>query len=126
MMVRMRRVLGLVAIVWLVGQVGLSALTLLLLETSGPALSEAACTCTHGPDAACPMHRNTAPGSRTCVLRGAGDHTAILLGSLFATTGLAMERMRLLAPATSGSVAIGVCHMIIRQPGSPDPPPPRA
>jgi hypothetical protein len=125
-MTRVRRVLGHVVVVWLSGQLALAAFSPETLW-SDPAGSHAAvCTCTHGTDAACPMHRNTASGSRTCVLRAAADQSAAQLTSLFGATGPPVLRTQFFAPACATPVPIVEWQMIVEHPASPDPPPPRS
>jgi hypothetical protein len=124
-MTRLRRILGRVAVVWLSGQLASAALSpLSVWPEGGP--HAASCTCTHGVDDACPMHRNSAQGSRSCVLRAAAEPSAVLFTSLFGVTGLAAQRAQLLAPACRATFAISELQATVEQRRSPDPPPPRS
>jgi hypothetical protein len=124
-MTRMRRISARVAVLWLFGQLASAALTPLAVRAGRADGQTATCTCTHGADAACPMHRNTAR-SKTCVLQSTTGHSAVLLTSLFGITGIVPARTHLLAPARATYVAIVDLQLTLKRPGPPDPPPPRA
>ena len=124
-MTRLRRLPGHVAVVWLLSQLASAALVPLAVWADPIDVHGAACTCTHGANAACPMHRNTAASPKTCALQSTAEHSAVLFTSLFGITGIVPARTPLLALAREGGVTIVELQMTITRPGSPDPPPPR-
>ena len=124
-MTRMRRIVGLVAVVWLSCRLASAALAPLAVWAGSADGHAAECTCVHGPDAACPMHKKAAPGSTFCVLQSTAEPSTALLTSPFGLLGLVAERTQLVAPASSRHVLIVDFEMTTRRAGPPDPPPPR-
>jgi hypothetical protein len=120
-MTRARRALGPIAAVWLVCQAATLTLVPVLLGTS---LAE--CTCIHGTDASCPMHRTAAAGSKVCVMQGLTTNATATLNSLFSVVGLMPAPLLATAPLPTASPVFLECSMATHRPSLPDPPPPRA
>src|SRR5579871_5158010 len=95
---RARRALGPIAAAWLLCQA--ATLTLIpVLTWTDAGTASAACTCTHGTDALCPMHHRTAAGVRTCAFQDTTTNTTTTLGSLFPAPGLLPGLAHSTAPA---------------------------
>ena len=126
LMTRLRYVLGPLAAVCLLCQVGTMALVPVVLWMS-PADSHAVCTCGHGPEMTCPMHHGPQKGSEDCVIQAANGPAAAMLTAIVSITGIIPDSTSSILPATS---SIGVRSADLRPSGErpvpPDPPPPRA
>jgi hypothetical protein len=116
-----RRVLGPMALVWLVFQAATLAAVLVLLDTS---LAE--CVCTHGADATCPMHHTTAAGSKVCVMQSATTSVPSTLNALFSVAGLVPAPSQAIVPVPIARAVLFERLMLTQRPSPPDPPPPRA
>src|ERR1700674_3330794 len=82
-MTRLRCALGPVAGAWLVCQIA----PLLVAPAAFWVADQLACTCPHGADGACPMHKQTA-SSTTCLVRSVDDSGTAVLSSLLGPVGL--------------------------------------
>lgn len=121
-----RRFLGPLATLCLTCQLVMVVVSpVVFLATSSDA-SVQVCTCTHGTDAACPMHHKRSPGSTVCVMQSATQHPTILATPLLGIVGLIPESTALPVPTASGILAIINAQIDSQRPVSPDPPPPRA
>jgi len=118
----------------LAGQVaGIAATPVVLCEMGGavtPASAdEIACTCTHGPNAECPMHKHKKPApvsgeTRWCT--GCSDTPAAVLTTLMGVFGEIVLRHQPIAPerlSESLSILVERPLNLVRPPVSP---PPRA
>jgi hypothetical protein len=122
-MTRVRRALGPIAALWLACQ----AATLTLVPALGwQSTGAAACTCTHGADAMCPMHHRAAAGTTVCTLQSATTSPAAALNALFGAVGVVPVSQRVTTPAPVVSRARLAHSMATARPAPPDPPPPRA
>ena len=128
-MTRLRRALVPLAALWLSCQVGTVALVPVALWVTAADPHAAECTCGHGADAMCPMHRHKPAGAPTsdCSMQAANETGTAVLTSLVGVTGLvpqATPSLVGLIPSThvrSFDVGVrGERHV------PPDPPPPRA
>jgi len=121
-----RRALGAVTLVWLLCEAMTFAIVpaALWMETSAANIAE--CTCAHGPDAACPMHRQPSANPPMCVMRSVSPNDAVLLNTLLGVAGF------LPAPAHRAAEMLALRSAPIDQSSAttphtpPDPPPPRA
>src|SRR5437660_8631823 len=126
-MTRSRQFLGVVAAVWLLYQLGTAALPPIAFWVNAGQEHAAACTCTHGADATCPMHHKSAPaGSKICVMQSASHHAALLPTWLFSVAGLMPGSTAFDEPTPTTRVTVGNRPSTITRPIPPDPPPPRA
>jgi hypothetical protein len=124
-MKRLRRALGPIVGVWLVCQIAplvLASATPWLTMSGAAGL---ACTCPHDTDGACPMHKKAA-GSAPCLLRGANDSRAAVLGYLFGSVGLLPAPMPSTVPMSIGTISFVQMSSVTARALPPDPPPPRA
>src|SRR5438105_10204717 len=120
-MTRSRQFLGVVAAVWLSCQLGTVALTPIAFWVNASD-GDAACACTNGADAICPMHHKSAPaGSKVCVMQSASNH-ALLLTSLFSVAGLMPRSTAFAEPTQSTRVTVGDHPSPTARPIPPDPP----
>ncbi len=116
----------------LAGQVaGIAATPVVLCEMGGAATSasadEIACTCSHGPNAECPMHKHKKPApasgeTRWCT--GCSDIPAAVLTTLIGVAGEIVLRQQPVAPeGVSGSISALVerPQNLVRPPVSPPP-----
>ena len=83
---RVRRLLGTFVGAWLLGQcVTLAAATVALAARPS---GDAACTCGHRAEEACPMHEDKTPAAaRRCILRRDTDDSRMVLGSVLSQAG---------------------------------------
>src|SRR5580700_2916562 len=116
-MTRVRGALGPIAAVWLLCQAATLTLVLSLL---GASLAD--CTCTHGADAACPMHHGAAATSRVCVMQSMTASGAATLGALCGVVGLAPVRPQATAFVPTASNVVFECSVPTERPSTPDPP----
>lgn len=82
----LRRRLGLVAAVWLIGRlatvaIGPAEIGITTLDASSD------CTCAHGASATCPMHHPAAPDRHTCAMRGTSPIDGVALTALLSADG---------------------------------------
>jgi hypothetical protein len=123
-MTRLRRALGPIVGVWLVCQIAP-----LVLASAAPWVTmpgaELACTCPHDATGACPMHKKEA-SSAPCLLRGANDSRAAVLGYLFGSVGLLPAPMPSTIPMSIGTVSLVQISSVTDRALPPDPPPPRS
>lgn len=120
-MTRVRRALGPIAAVWLICQAATLALVPALLD-----IDLAACGCTYGADASCPMHHQPGAGARVCVMHGTTPSATAALGSLLGIVGLVPSPLFAMAPAPSANPVLLDGSRAARRPSPPDPPPPRS
>jgi hypothetical protein len=120
-MTRVRRALGPIAAVWLVCQ----AVTLTLVPSQLEA-SLAECVCSHGVDATCPMHHQTAADSRVCAMQSLTTSAAATLNALFGVVGLVPARSQATALVPTARPVPIESSIATERPSPPDPPPPRA
>jgi hypothetical protein len=125
-MTRVRRVLGSVAVAWLCCQVATVAFAPIAFWTGGSGGQLEVCTCAHGAVATCPMHHNTAAGSKRCVMRSANGSDMALMTSLLGVVGPIPESTAVIDRRPSGNLAIAAPGINSERPVPPDPPPPRA
>ena len=122
----MRRLVGLVAVIWLASH----AVTLALVPTwfglQVAGATPAMCMCSHGPAAVCPMHHRTDPDSRVCVWQGVTATADATLATLFTLVGLPTTSSPVSAPADSGRPTIPATPATADRLATPDAPPPRA
>jgi hypothetical protein len=85
-MSRLRRALPRIAVTWLLCQTATLTLAPAILWF-GSSEDVLECTCIHGDHAICPMHHKPAPGTKICLMRGAGDSTVAVF-SWLSTIGL--------------------------------------
>jgi hypothetical protein len=123
-MVRLRRLLGPLAAVWLACQAG----TLIVGSAALWAGVEAAdeeCTCA-GDHGICPMHHRPASGVKRCLMQSTADTDAAVLTALLGQIGLSPAALNVVIPAAEvAGIPIDTTAGILR-PAPPDPPPPRA
>ncbi len=129
-MASLRRNLAWIACLWLCTQFAVLTAAPVSLCTTAPAAAadEVTCTCTHGPDANCPMHHHRAPSkSSDCKCRGtspASNTTVvpILLDQAGILTSPSIDIGRPDAsPLVVGSHTVAANWIAV-----PDGPPPRA
>ena len=124
-MTPLRRVLGRVAVAWLLCQSAtLIAAPIGFWIGSPEELLE--CTCTHGDHAICPMHHKPARGSKICLMQGADDSGSAVVGSLFGAVGIVPVSVQVFAPPSAHIVSPIEVKTTSLRPAPPDPPPPRA
>jgi len=124
-MAPLRRALGPIAALWLACQVGVLAAAPVLLQ-AGAAEGALECTCAHGDHAVCPMHHESAPGSKVCLIRGADEGDAAVLASVFSLAGVLTAPTQARVSASAHSVVHVFATTPPRPSVPPDPPPPRA
>ena len=125
LMTRSRQFLEVIAAVWLSCQLGTVALVPIALWMN-PDGHAAACTCTHGADATCPMHHKSAPaGSKVCAMQSASHHPLVVT-SLFSAAGLIPGSTGFAEPTPSTDITIDIRPITTARPIPPEPPPPRA
>jgi hypothetical protein len=122
---RLRRGLGLVALVWLSCQVGLLA-TVPIVLWAGFADELPECTCAHGDHAMCPMHHKPVRSATICLLRSAGTGGAAVLASIFSFVGVLTSPTLVMIPSPALSPVSIPVTTVSRGPTAPEPPPPRA
>ena len=93
LMTRLRRVRAPLAAIWLSCQIGTVALVPVALWISAADPHAAECTCEHGADAMCPMHRHTPAGNTNsdCAMQAANGADAAVLTTLVGVAGLIPE-----------------------------------
>ena len=127
-MTRLRRALVPLTAMWLWCQIGTVALAPIALWVSAADPHAAECTCGHGADAMCPMHRHTpaaAPDSH-CSMQAANETGAAVLTTLVGAAGLIPESTpSRVAPVPSMNVSPPDADARGERPVPPDPPPPR-
>ena len=123
-MVRPRRALYRIAIAWLLCQA--AAITLApvgLALGSRDALVE--CRCAHGDHDICTMHHKPAPGSRACVMTGAGDQDVGVMGWMAFPGVLPPPAPVVVVPEPQPFSLLTDATARSLHPSPPDPPPPR-
>lgn len=124
-MTRLRCALAPIAAAWLICQVSiLITAPAAFWVASAEDLLE--CTCAHGDHAICPMHHKPAPGSKICLMQGAGEGDAAVLSSLFGAVGLLPAPTPIAAPVSIQIVVDTEGTTTSLRPTAPEPPPPRA
>jgi hypothetical protein len=126
---RLRRALVPLATIWLSCQIGTVALVPVALWVSAADPHTAECTCGHGADAMCPMHRHKPAGNPNshCSMQAANGAGRAVLTTIVGVAGLIPESTpSLVAPVPSTRVRPGDVHVRGERPVPPDPPPPRA
>jgi hypothetical protein len=120
LMVRVRRLIGPIAALWLILQVAGTS----VVSIEAITLDESECTCLHGEHAMCPMHHKLPAGR--CAMRPSADTGAAVLASVLIAPALmpavscsspSLQATRV-APLDNARLALTPTH--------PDPPPPRA
>jgi hypothetical protein len=122
----LRRVLGPLATIWLIGQVATLTVALPVFWVQLAGAGALACTCSPGADSTCPIHHKTSTGSKLCLMRSADDSGAWVLSSLLSAVGLIPTRTATAAPNSVGAEPIIASSATTDRPVPPDPPPPRA
>ncbi len=128
-MTRLRRVLAPLAAIWLFCHVGSVALVPVALWVGAADAHAPVCTCGHGADAMCPMHRHKPAGSTEshCSMQAAQGAATAVLTTIGSIAGLIPESTpSLIAPVPSTSVGPTDVDVRGERPVPPDPPPPRA
>jgi hypothetical protein len=128
-MMRLRRGLAPLAAIWLSCQIGTIALVPVALWVSAADPHAAECTCGHGVDALCPMHRHRPAGNQNshCSMQAANGAGTAVLRTFVGVAGLIPESTPLLVvPVPSTSVSPADVDLPGERPVPPDPPPPRA
>ena len=110
--------------VWLVCQIALPMLASAMPRLPSAGAAKLACTCPHDADGACPMHKKA--GSTPCLVRGANDSGAAVLGSLFGPVGLLPAPTPPTVPRSTGTPSIVDLSSVTDRALPPDAPPPRA
>ena len=125
-MARLRRVLGRVAVVWLLGQVTTVTLApALLWFGAGEELLE--CRCIHGDHAICPMHHKSSSTSSRCSMRSATGDSAGLVAAFGGIGPMPSASAALVAPAAHPRLFVPPdTSARPSRPSPPEPPPPRA
>ena len=124
-MAHVRRLLGRIAVSWLLAHVGAIALSPVVLLVA-TAATPVECTCAHGDHALCPMHHAPKPGSRNCVIQASGESGLAALGPLFSGVGLPVTPTTLLPLETYDLARRAGSSFTALRPVPPNPPPPRA
>jgi len=120
-MARFRRTVARIIIAWLSCQIAGAT----LLPATAP--RDAECQCTHGADAACPMHHKRASGSKACVMQAVEGDTALAIASMVGIAGVLPAPVETAEPRSSlQRPAHRETQPISLAPVPPDPPPPRA
>src|SRR5258708_9436 len=128
-MTRLRRLLAPLAAIWLSCQIGTVALVPAAMWISAADPHAAECTCGHGADARCPMHRHKPAGNSSshCSMQATNGAGTAVLTTIFGVAGLIPESAPLLvAPVPSTSVSPADVDVRGERPVPPDPPPPPA
>ena len=120
-MTPLRCALGPVITAWLVCQIA----PLMVAPAAFWVADQLACTCPHGTDGACPMHKQPT-GSTSCLIRGVDDSGMAVLSSLLGPVGLIPVPTLPMAPVLMGTSSPGELSPVTDRPRSPDPPPPRS
>ena len=127
-MTRLRRALVPLAAMWLSCQIGTVALVPVALWVSAADPHAAECTCGHGADAMCPMHRHKPAGDPNshCSMQAANETGTAVLTTIVGAAGLIPESTpSLVAPVPSMNVRPADVDVRGERPVPPDPPPPR-
>jgi hypothetical protein len=124
-MTRLRGALGPIVGVWLVCQIAPLVLVSATPWPASPGAAELACTCPHDADGTCPMHKKET-SSTPCLMRGANDSRAAVLGSLFGPVGLLPAPTPPTVPLSMGTMPLVELSSVTDRALPPDPPPPRA
>ena len=127
-MTRLRRALVPLTAVWLSCQIGTVAFVPVALWVSAADPHAAECTCGHGADAMCPMHRHKPAGDPNshCSMQATNETGTAVLTTIVGAAGLIPESTpSLVAPVPS--MHVGPTDVDVRgeRPVPPDPPPPR-
>ena len=128
-MTHLRRVLAPVTALWLFCQIGTVALVPVALWVGAAGRHAAECTCGHGEDAKCPMHRHKPAGDPNshCSMQASNEAGAGALTTIVSVAGLLPESTpSLVAPLPSTNVSPTDVDVRGERPVPPDPPPPRA
>jgi hypothetical protein len=127
-MTRLRRALAPLAALWLSCQIGAVALVPVALWVSAADPHAAECTCGHGADVMCPMHRHKPTGDPKshCSMQASNETGTGVLTTIVGAGGLIPESTpSLVAPASSINVSPTDVDVRGERPVPPDPPPPR-
>lgn len=123
---RLRRAIGLIAMIWLVCQTSTLVLATAAFGINAVAEKLLACTCAHGTQHTdCPMHHPASSRQGLDQVQCTTDTDFALLGSLLGHLGLPTVTVRTLPPALSRAVASPDVTARILRPAPPEPPPPR-
>lgn len=124
----LRRVLAPAAAIWLFCQAATVMLAPVALWIAAD-VHAAECTCGHGADALCPMHRHKPAGDPNshCSMQAANQTGAAVLTTIIGVAGLLPDSTpSLAAPVPSTNVGPTNAGVRGERPVPPDPPPPRA
>jgi hypothetical protein len=127
-MTRLRRALVPLVAMWLSCQIGTVALVPVALWVSVADPHAAGCTCGHGADAMCPMHRYKHAGDPNshCSMQSSNETGTGVLTTIVGAGGLVPESTpSLVAPVPSMNVSPTDVDARGERPVPPDPPPPR-
>lgn len=123
---RLRRALGIVAVIWLTGRMVTVALAPAELWLSGRDARGDDCECMHGADATCPMHHSSTTSREKCAMRGVAPVDGLALTSLLGASGcLTTTSSALFEPPSTPNNRTTVSTPVA-QFARPDFPPPRA
>jgi hypothetical protein len=118
-----RSTLRAAAITWLFVQVAAIAAAPVVLANHASEV-DVDCTCTHGPNAICPMHHKPGPGAKVCAIGGMDDSVGVL-ASLFHAIGLMPASTEIAVVAPIPLPSLTSARFASHHPVPPDPPPPR-
>src|SRR5687768_4638323 len=127
-MTLLRRLLAPVTAIWVFCQLGTVALGPVALWVSAADSHDAECTCGHGANAMCPMHRHKPAGDPNshCSMQASNETGTGVLTTITAAAGLIPESTpSFVAPVPSMNVSPTDVHVVGERPVPPDPPPPR-
>lgn len=127
-MTRLRRALVPLTAVWLSCQIGTIALVPVASWVNAADPHAAECTCGHGANAICPMHRHKPAGdpSSRCSMQATNETGTAPLTTIAGAGGLLPEStLSLVAPVPSMNVGPTDDDVRGERPVPPDPPPPR-
>ena len=115
----------------LAGQGGIAATPMVLFQMGGAATAASgekiACTCIHGPNAECPMHKHNKPApvsDKTRWCTGCSESPAAILTTLIGFAGEIVLRQQSVAPqglSESLGVLVERPANLVRPPVSPPP-----
>jgi hypothetical protein len=121
-----RHAAGRLAILWLVCQLSIAALSPVALCAQIP-IRASACTCAHNDGQACPMHQSTEGKTRTgCSCSSTTDVPTAILGALLGTIAVLPSPSATIATSLTGELSWPALSLLIDRLVVPDAPPPRS
>ena len=121
-----RALLRAVASIWLSSQFAAFVGAPLVTCANAADARASECRCTHGGDAACPMHHLLRRGSRLCLMQTAADWTTAVLTSVLGVVGLTAAPVAIAYPRALERLGDNPTRHTLAQFMPPDPPPPRS